>query len=105
MTGFLQGQNQLAGRISQGVSRQHERRGGRLAVRADAKEIVFGQSSRAALQAGIDKLADAVGVTLGPRGRQTYSMLSFLLSTILSMWRISLFLLVFWAVVARISWT
>ncbi|CAM6014631.1 unnamed protein product [Sphagnum balticum] len=69
MTGFLQGKNQLAGRISQGVSRQHERRGGRLAVRADAKEIFFGQSSRAALQAGIDKLADAVGVTLGPRGR------------------------------------
>jgi hypothetical protein len=85
MTGFLQGKNQLAGRIAQGVSRQHERRGGRLAVRADAKEIFFGQSSRAALQAGIDKLADAVGVTLGPRGRQTYSMLSFLLLTILSM--------------------
>lgn len=38
-------------------------------VRAEAKEIVFDQKSRAALQAGIDKLADAVGVTLGPRGR------------------------------------
>ncbi|XP_013624023.1 PREDICTED: ruBisCO large subunit-binding protein subunit alpha, chloroplastic-like [Brassica oleracea var. oleracea] len=31
--------------------------------------LVFFQSSRAALQAGIDKLADAVGLTLGPRGR------------------------------------
>ncbi|KAI5073392.1 hypothetical protein GOP47_0011405 [Adiantum capillus-veneris] len=41
----------------------------RLLVRAVAKEIVFDQSSRSALQAGIDKLADAVGVTLGPRGR------------------------------------
>eukprot|EP00250_Pteridium_aquilinum_P012836 c20975_g1_i1 orf=270-2078(+) len=41
----------------------------RLLVRADAKEIVFDQMSRTALQAGIDKLADAVGVTLGPRGR------------------------------------
>lgn len=38
-------------------------------MRAEAKEIVFDQSSRSALQAGIDKLADAVGVTLGPRGR------------------------------------
>ncbi|CAH8332480.1 unnamed protein product [Eruca vesicaria subsp. sativa] len=27
------------------------------------------RSSRAALQAGIDKFADAVGLTLGPRGR------------------------------------
>ncbi|THG17518.1 hypothetical protein TEA_011430 [Camellia sinensis var. sinensis] len=37
-------------------------------VRAIAKEIAFDQSSRSALQAGIDKLADAVGLTLGPRG-------------------------------------
>eukprot|EP00249_Psilotum_nudum_P011354 c23123_g1_i1 orf=770-2563(-) len=41
----------------------------RLTVRAEAKEIVFDQKSRSVLQAGIDKLADAVGVTLGPRGR------------------------------------
>ncbi|KAL6979365.1 hypothetical protein U1Q18_021030 [Sarracenia purpurea var. burkii] len=41
----------------------------RFVVRAAAKEIAFDQSSRAALQAGIDKLADAVGLTLGPRGR------------------------------------
>ncbi|KAJ9699254.1 hypothetical protein PVL29_008044 [Vitis rotundifolia] len=41
----------------------------RFVVRASAKEIAFDQSSRAALQAGIDKLADAVGLTLGPRGR------------------------------------
>ena len=40
----------------------------RFAVRASAKEIAFDQSSRAAMQAGIDKLADAVGLTLGPRG-------------------------------------
>ncbi|KAF5938381.1 hypothetical protein HYC85_022640 [Camellia sinensis] len=36
-------------------------------VRAVAKEIAFDQSSRSALQAGINKLADAVGLTLGPR--------------------------------------
>ncbi|XP_071734885.1 ruBisCO large subunit-binding protein subunit alpha-like isoform X1 [Rutidosis leptorrhynchoides] len=41
----------------------------RFAVRAAAKDIAFDQSSRAAMQAGIDKLADAVGLTLGPRGR------------------------------------
>ena len=39
-----------------------------LVVRADPKEIAFDQKSRAALQAGVEKLASAVGVTLGPRG-------------------------------------
>ncbi|KAH7690412.1 Chaperone tailless complex polypeptide 1 (TCP-1) protein [Dioscorea alata] len=41
----------------------------RFSVRATAKDIAFDQSSRTALQAGVEKLADAVGVTLGPRGR------------------------------------
>ncbi|KAL8259899.1 hypothetical protein R6Q59_027852 [Mikania micrantha] len=41
----------------------------RLAIRASAKDIAFDQRSRAAMQAGIDKLADVVGLTLGPRGR------------------------------------
>ncbi|XP_073012554.1 ruBisCO large subunit-binding protein subunit alpha-like [Typha latifolia] len=40
-----------------------------LSVRAKAKEIAFDQKSRSALQSGVEKLADAVGVTLGPRGR------------------------------------
>eukprot|EP00898_Chlorokybus_atmophyticus_P002284 jgi/Chlat1/3056/Chrsp21S03310 len=40
-----------------------------LVVRADAKDIYFGQESRYKLQEGINKLADAVAVTLGPRGR------------------------------------
>jgi chaperonin GroEL len=34
-----------------------------------AKQLVFDQEARTALRAGIDKLADAVKVTLGPRGR------------------------------------
>ena len=34
-----------------------------------AKEILFGEHARKALQAGVDKLADAVKVTLGPKGR------------------------------------
>ncbi|KAB5561726.1 hypothetical protein DKX38_006683 [Salix brachista] len=41
----------------------------KFSVRANAKDIAFDQNSRAALQSGIDKLADAVGLTLGPRGR------------------------------------
>eukprot|EP00475_Leptophrys_vorax_P016531 TRINITY_DN22991_c0_g1_i2.p1 TRINITY_DN22991_c0_g1~~TRINITY_DN22991_c0_g1_i2.p1 ORF type:complete len:664 (-),score=77.52 TRINITY_DN22991_c0_g1_i2:292-2091(-) len=40
-----------------------------LSVRAAAREILFDNASRSAMLAGIDKLADAVGVTLGPRGR------------------------------------
>ena len=34
-----------------------------------AKQISFDTEARAALQRGVDKLADAVKVTLGPRGR------------------------------------
>lgn len=37
-------------------------------VRAEAKDIIFDQDSRKRMQNGINKLADAVGVTLGPRG-------------------------------------
>jgi chaperonin GroEL (HSP60 family) len=37
-------------------------------VRAGPKRISFGRECREALQAGIDKLADAVSITLGPRG-------------------------------------
>lgn len=40
----------------------------RFVVRANSKEIAFDQSSRSSIQAGVEKLADAVGVTLGPRG-------------------------------------
>ncbi|CAA7390807.1 unnamed protein product [Spirodela intermedia] len=55
--------------------RQGQRPGGgpaaarRFVVRASIKDIAFDQKSRSALQAGVEKLADAVGVTLGPRGR------------------------------------
>ena len=34
-----------------------------------AKEIIYGVEARKALQAGIDKLADTVKITLGPKGR------------------------------------
>ena len=34
-----------------------------------AKEIIFGEDARKALQAGVDQLANAVKVTLGPKGR------------------------------------
>ncbi|XP_010542582.1 PREDICTED: ruBisCO large subunit-binding protein subunit alpha, chloroplastic-like [Tarenaya hassleriana] len=62
--GRLRGGNQQKG---QSVSYRKSSR--RFTVRANAKEIAFDQRSRAALQSGIDKLADAVGLTLGPRGR------------------------------------
>ena len=33
------------------------------------KQIEFNENARRAMEAGVDKLADAVRVTLGPRGR------------------------------------
>ena len=44
-------------------------------VKANAKDIAFDQASRRNLQAGVEKLANAVGVTLGPRGNwSSYSL-------------------------------
>ena len=34
-----------------------------------AKEIKFGADARKALEAGVNKLADTVSVTIGPKGR------------------------------------
>ena len=34
-----------------------------------AKQIIYGEDARKSLQAGIDKLADTVKITLGPKGR------------------------------------
>ncbi|MDD6032799.1 MAG: TCP-1/cpn60 chaperonin family protein, partial [Oscillospiraceae bacterium] len=34
-----------------------------------AKQIIYGEEARKALQTGIDKLADTVKITLGPKGR------------------------------------
>ncbi|MFT8887254.1 MAG: chaperonin GroEL [Ethanoligenens sp.] len=34
-----------------------------------AKEIIYGEEARKALQKGVDKLADTVKITLGPKGR------------------------------------
>merc|ERR1711937_719140 len=38
-------------------------------IRAESKELTFDSDSRKKMAEGINKLADAVGVTLGPRGR------------------------------------
>ena len=66
--------NQLQGqKVNYRPSNGGKSRGRRLAVRAAAKDIAFDQKSRAALQSGIDKLADAVGLTLGPRGSLKFS--------------------------------
>ena len=34
-----------------------------------AKALHYGEEARRALQAGVDKLADTVKITLGPKGR------------------------------------
>ena len=34
-----------------------------------AKDIKYGEDARKALQSGIDKLADTVRITMGPKGR------------------------------------
>ncbi|MCL7025124.1 hypothetical protein MKW94_012964 [Papaver nudicaule] len=56
-------------RMNQGSKVHYRSSSRRFSVRASVKRIAFDQESRSAMQAGIDKLADAVGVTLGPRGR------------------------------------
>ena len=42
-----------------------------------AKEIKYGAEARAALEAGVNKLADTVRVTLGPKGRNVVLDKSF----------------------------
>ena len=42
-----------------------------------AKELKYGSEARAALEAGVDKLADTVRVTLGPKGRNVVLDKSF----------------------------
>ncbi|XP_058084320.1 ruBisCO large subunit-binding protein subunit alpha [Magnolia sinica] len=64
-----QGSMRKVNQVGQKLNYNRATRSGRFVVRARAKDIAFDQVSRTALQAGIDKLADAVGVTLGPRGR------------------------------------
>ncbi|XXG68985.1 hypothetical protein AAC387_Pa06g1957 [Persea americana] len=50
-------------------SRRHSQLGKIFTIRAGPKKISFDTDCRKSLQAGIDKLADAVSVTLGPKGR------------------------------------
>ncbi|RWV81522.1 hypothetical protein GW17_00057047, partial [Ensete ventricosum] len=68
---FLVKQESLKGRVSQ--RRGHDGRR-QLVVRSMAKDIAFDQSSRSSLQSGVEKLANAVGVTLGPRGARGPSL-------------------------------
>ena len=42
-----------------------------------AKELHYGEEARRALQAGVDKLADTVKITLGPKGRNVLLSKSF----------------------------
>lgn len=49
----------------------------KMVVRAGAKKILYGKECREALQAGIDKLADAVSLTLGPKGTWVFFLFHF----------------------------
>ncbi|KAE9593182.1 hypothetical protein Lal_00028902 [Lupinus albus] len=64
-------QQSLSRRVNQNGNGRvnYRQQNNRFCVKASAKDIAFDQRSRAALQAGIDKLTDAVALTLGPRGR------------------------------------
>ncbi|KAH6786739.1 chaperonin-60alpha [Perilla frutescens var. hirtella] len=61
--------NSRASQLQQGQKFGLKQGKNQFLVRANAKDIAFDQKSRSAMQAGIDKLADVVGLTLGPRGR------------------------------------
>lgn len=37
-----------------------------------AKQLIYGEDARKALQRGIDQLADTVKVTIGPKGATLY---------------------------------
>ena len=41
-----------------------------------AKQIIYGEEARKALLGGINKLADTVKITLGPKGRNVGSIRS-----------------------------
>ena len=45
--------------------------------RSFAKDVKFGVDARASMLAGVDRLADAVQVTLGPKGRNAVLEQSF----------------------------
>lgn len=63
--------------LQQGAKIGQNQSKNRFVVRANAKEIAFDQKSRSAMQSGIDKLADAVGLTLGPRGNSSKTVDAF----------------------------
>ena len=50
-----------------------------------AKEIKYGAEARAALEEGVNKLADTVRVTLGPKGRNVVSEHRLLLMMVLQL--------------------
>ena len=52
-----------------------------------AKELFYGEDSRRKLLAGVDKLADTVKITLGPKGRNVLIERSFGSPLIMTGWR------------------
>ncbi|KAG1669626.1 hypothetical protein FOA52_010786 [Chlamydomonas sp. UWO 241] len=66
---MLKGTQPLGGAFKGGRAAPRVARNLVVVANSDAKEIVLDGESRRRLQIGINKVADAVGVTLGPRGR------------------------------------
>ena len=54
-----------------------------------AKEIKYGAEARAALESGVNQLADTVRVTLGPKGRNVVLDKSFGAPLITMMWQVT----------------
>lgn len=60
----MDGDRHRQGKAAAGRGRAH-----RLVIKAEAKDITFDTTSRRKMAGGIQKLASAVGCTMGPRGR------------------------------------
>ena len=60
----MDGDHHRQGKAAAGRGRAH-----RLVIKAEAKDITFDTTSRRKMAGGIQKLASAVGCTMGPRGR------------------------------------
>lgn len=80
--------------MQQGQKFNYRQSRNRFVVKGAAKEIAFDEKSRTALQAGIDKLANAVGLTLGPRGNSwNHTSIGYFCNCSSNLWEWILFLL------------
>lgn len=67
----------VAGRAAASAARRSSAQHQLVQTRGMAKQVAFGVDARAKMLAGVDRLADAVQVTLGPKGRNVIIGQSF----------------------------